>query len=178
MDISKESAFEQALVELIGQGLPLVARPYAVLAQRLGRSEAQVIEGIYRIMMRGDMKRFGVVVRHRELGYRANGMVVWNVPDARVAEVGHRIGQFTFVTLCYQRPRRLPDWPYNLFSMIHGRDREAVIEQVETIVEQCGLQDIDHEILFSQRCFKQRGASYRKHGSRQSSTTGELASHE
>jgi DNA-binding Lrp family transcriptional regulator len=160
MDMRKDSRFENALIEVISQGLPLVSHPYAAIAEQLGCNETQVIEGINRIMMRGDMKRFGVVVRHRKLGYRANGMVVWDIPDARVTEVGHCIGQYSFVTLCYQRPRRLPEWPYNLFSMIHGQDRDAVIEQVEFIVRQCGLRDINHEILFSNRCFKQRGASY------------------
>lgn len=160
MDMRKDSRFENALIELISQGLPLVSHPYLAIAEQLGCSETQVIEGINRIMMRGDMKRFGVVVRHRKLGYRANGMVVWDIPDARVNEIGHCIGQYSFVTLCYQRPRRLPEWPYNLFSMIHGQDRKAVIEQVEFVVQQCGLSDINHEILFSKRCFKQRGASY------------------
>ena len=156
----KDSPFEKALIEIISEGLPLVERPYAAIATQLGCSEITVIDGIERIMARGDIKRFGVVVRHRKLGYRANGMVVWDIPDARVAELGHCIGQYSFVTLCYQRPRRLPEWRYNLFSMIHGQDRAAVIEQVEFIVGQCGLKDIEHEILFSQRCFKQRGASY------------------
>ncbi|MDH3449063.1 MAG: AsnC family protein [Gammaproteobacteria bacterium] len=160
MDMIRDSAFEIALIEIIGKGLPLVGKPYAAIAARLGCTEAEVIDGIRRIMMRGDMKRFGVVVRHRELGYRANGMVVWDIPDERVAELGQCIGQYPFVTLCYQRPRRLPDWQYNLFSMIHGRDRDAVIGQVRLIVEQCGLQGIDQRILFSKRCFKQRGASY------------------
>lgn len=156
----KDSSFEKALIEIISEGLPLVQQPYAAIAAQLGCSQTAVIDGIKRIMARGDLKRFGVVVRHRKLGYRANGMVVWDIPDTRIAEVGHCIGQYTFVTLCYQRPRRLPEWHYNLFSMIHGQDRAAVIEQVEFIVEQCGLHDIEHEILFSQRCFKQRGASY------------------
>jgi DNA-binding Lrp family transcriptional regulator len=160
MDMIKDSPFEKALIEKISTGLPLVQRPYATLAAELGCNETAVIDGIKRIMARGDLKRFGVVVRHRKLGYRANGMVVWDIPDTRVAEVGHCIGQYSFSTLCYQRPRRLPEWNYNLFSMIHGQDREAVIAQVELIVEQCGLHDIKHEILFSQRCFKQRGASY------------------
>ena len=160
MDMRKDSSFENALIEVISQGLPLVSHPYAAIAEQLGCTEVRVIEGINRIMMRGDMKRFGVVVRHRKLGYRANGMVVWDIADARVNEIGHCIGQYSFVTLCYQRPRRLPEWPYNLFSMIHGQDRDAVIEQVEFIVRQCGLGDINHEILFSNRCFKQRGASY------------------
>ena len=160
MDMIKDSAFEKALIGIISEGIPLVSRPYATIAAQLGCSEAMVIEGIERIMARGDIKRFGVVVRHRKLGYRANGMVVWDIPDARVTEMGHCIGQYSFVTLCYQRPRRLPAWHYNLFSMIHGHDRDAVVEQVGFIVEQCGLHDIEHEILFSKRCFKQRGASY------------------
>jgi DNA-binding Lrp family transcriptional regulator len=108
MDMRKDSRFENALIEVISQGLPLVSHPYAAIAEQLGCNETQVIEGINRIMMRGDMKRFGVVVRHRKLGYRANGMVVWDIPDARVTEIGHCIGQYSFVTLCYQRPRRLP----------------------------------------------------------------------
>jgi len=161
MDMSVfDPEFERRLIEATSQGLPLVSRPYAAIAKQIGSTEARVIEGIQRIMQRGDIKRFGVVVRHRKLGYRANGMVVWDIPDERVAEVGSCIGQYNFVTLCYQRPRRLPDWPYNLFSMVHGRDRDGVIEQVKSIVEQCGLQQFAHEILFSGRCFKQRGAIY------------------
>jgi len=152
--------FERRLIEATSQGLPLVSRPYAAIARQIDSTEARVIEGIQRIMRRGDIKRFGVVVRHRKLGYRANGMVVWDIPDERVAELGSCIGQYNFVTLCYQRPRRLPDWPYNLFSMVHGHDRDGVIEQVESIVEQCGLRQFRYEILFSGRCFKQRGAIY------------------
>ena len=155
-----DSDFEKALIEAISKGLPLVSRPYAQIAEQIGSSEAEVMAGIQRIAQRGDIKRFGVVVRHRKLGYRANGMVVWDIPDNHVAELGHCIGRNSFVTLCYQRPRRLPEWRYNLFSMIHGQDRNAVIEQVNFIVEQCGLQEIAHEVLFSGRCFKQRGANY------------------
>lgn len=155
-----DSNFEKSLIEVMSHGLPLVSRPYAQIAEQIGCSESEVLAGIKRIMLRGDIKRFGVVVRHRKLGYRANGMVVWDIPDTAVAELGRRIGQYSFVTLCYQRPRRLPEWRYNLFSMIHGHDRSAVIEQVKLIVEQCGLHEITYEILFSGRCFKQRGANY------------------
>ena len=155
-----DSAFEKSLIEALSQGLPLVSRPYEAIAKQIGSTESRVIEGIQQIIQRGDIKRFGVVVRHRELGYRANGMVVWDIPDGRVEELGHCIGQYACVTLCYQRPRRLPDWPYNLFSMIHGQDRTSVIQKVNFIVEQCGIQNFAHEILFSGRCFKQRGARY------------------
>ena len=162
MDMIRDTAFETALIGIIGEGLPLVSRPYAAIAERLGCRENEVIDGIRRLAMRGDLKRFGVVVRHRKLGYRANGMVVWDVPDSRIAELGPRIGSREFVTLCYERPRRLPLWRYNLFSMVHGRDRETVEAQVGGMVEELGLQDIEHRILFSRRCFKQRGASYRR----------------
>jgi len=172
----RDTAFEAALIEIIGRGLPLVPRPYAEIAERLGRGEQEVIDAIGRIMMRGDLKRFGVVVRHRQLGYRANGMVVWDIPDARVGEVGACISRYPFVTLCYQRPRRPPAWPYNLFSMIHGRDRDAVAGQVAQIVHQHGLQDIDHRILFSPRCFKQRGAAYRRDGGRAATAAGQARS--
>jgi len=155
---------EKKLVAAIGQGLPLVSRPYAAIAEQIGATEADVIEGLNRLIQRHDIKRFGVVVRHRELGYKANGMVVWDVPDERVEELGHCIGRYDFVTLCYQRPRRLPEWRYNLFSMVHGQDRAGVIEKVDYIAEQCGLQDINHEILFSRRRFKQRGARYNHQG--------------
>ena len=75
-------------------------------------------------------------------------------------EIGQTFGSYPFVTLCYRRPRRLPAWPYNLFCMIHGRDREAVCAQVEQLAEDCGLVEATRDILFSRRCFKQRGARY------------------
>ena len=155
--------FEKSLVAVLSRGLPLVSRPYEAIAKQLDSTETRVIEGVQNLMNRGDMKRFGVVVRHRQLGYRANGMVVWDIPDQRLVELGKCIGQYSFVTLCYQRPRRLPDWPYNLFSMVHGHDRDAVIQQVETIIKKCGLEQIKFDVLFSGRCFKQRGASYSGH---------------
>lgn len=100
-------------------------------------------------------------MRHQELGYRANAMVVWDLPDGEVDAIGARIGTIPFVTLCYRRPRRPPDWPYNLFTMIHGRNREAVLGQVEALEQSLGRGPIPHAVLFSGRRFKQRGALYR-----------------
>jgi DNA-binding Lrp family transcriptional regulator len=101
-----------------------------------------------------------VVVRHRELGYRANAMVVWDVPADRVTGAGRQLAALPYVTLAYQRPRRLPAWPYNLFCMIHGRDRRAVRDLVDQASGAVGLSDLPRAILFSRRCFKQRGARY------------------
>lgn len=155
-----ENSVDQRLVAAIQGGLPLVSRPYAAIGREIGLTEAEVIQRIAALTADGTIKRFGVVVRHRELGYRANAMVVWDVPDDQVSALGRCIGQFDFVTLCYRRPRRLPDWPYNLFCMIHGHDRDAVLHHVAHLVETCGLPRIPHEVLFSRRRFKQRGALY------------------
>jgi DNA-binding Lrp family transcriptional regulator len=113
-----------------------------------------------RLIDEGIIKRFGVVVRHHELGYRANAMVVWDVPDDRVSEVGRQLATLPFITLCYRRPRRLPAWPYNLFCMIHGRDRATVENLIEQASALAGLADHARTTLFSRRRFKQRGARY------------------
>ena len=153
---------QQALIAAIQDGLPLVARPYAAIGERIGMSEEEVIRSLRDLLGQGVIKRLGVVVRHRAVGYDANAMVVWDVPDEEVRELGSCLGRFPFVTLCYRRPRRLPAWPYNLFTMIHGRDRGQVLARVDELVRDCGLEDIPRRALFSRRCFKQRGARYRQ----------------
>jgi siroheme decarboxylase len=147
---------EQILVASLQGGLPLVDRPFACL----GLSEAKALETIARWLDEGVIKRFGVIVRHHELGYTANAMTVWDVPDALVDEVGRRIAASGRVTLCYRRPRRLPAWPYNLFCMIHGKDRADVEAQVETLAGACALDAYPRSVLFSRRRFKQCGAHY------------------
>jgi len=166
MDLSASASTAMAdgldleLVRIIQHGLPLVTRPYAHIAAALGVEEGVVIERVSRLIESGDIRRLGVVVRHRELGYGANAMVVWDVPDERVTEVGRLIGRQPCVTLCYRRPRRAGRWPYNLFCMIHGRSREAVLHNLDQLIENCGLSWIEHDVLFSLRQFKQRGARY------------------
>jgi DNA-binding Lrp family transcriptional regulator len=154
-------ALDRQLVEAIQSGLPLVSRPYAEIGKLIEIAESEVIERLQTFIQNGWIKRMGVVVRHHELGYRANAMVVWDIPDEQVRILGQCMGQFEFVTLCYRRPRHLPKWPYNLFCMIHGQDRDAVLANIEFLKEQCDLNFIQHEILFSRRRFKQRGAVYR-----------------
>ena len=154
---------DSALIRAIQGGLPLVEQPFAAIAADLGWTEEAVIEGIRALMAQGAIKRLGVVVRHQELGYGANAMVVWDLPDAQVDALGQRIGALPFVTLCYRRPRRLPEWPYNLFTMIHGRDRAAVLSQVAQLKVdlETELGPLVNAVLFSGQRFKQRGAFYR-----------------
>ena len=154
---------DSALIRAIQGGLPLVERPFAAIAADLGWTEEAVIERIRALQAQGAIKRLGVVVRHQELGYGANAMVVWDLPDAQVDALGQRIGALPFVTLCYRRPRRPPAWPYNLFTMIHGRDRAAVLTQVARLQADLEreLGPLDNAVLFSGQRFKQRGAFYR-----------------
>jgi len=151
---------DHALIAATCDGLPLVARPYAALAQQLGMGERELIERFGELQAAGLVKRMGVVVRHRALGYSANAMVVWDVPDPDVERIGRLLSAEPCVTLCYQRPRRLPRWPYNLFCMIHGRERYAVQRCLDQIIESHALQSVAHEVLFSTRAFKQCGARY------------------
>ena len=154
---------DQLLIEAIQDGLPLVSRPYAMIGKQVGMSEMEVIKRLSHLLETEVIKRLGVVVYHRKLGYRANAMVVWDVANAQVDSVGQQISQFDFVTLCYQRTRRLPDWPYNLFAMIHGKDRNLVLGELDRLIKQCNLSDIPYQVLFSRNCFKQRGAIYTSH---------------
>ena len=151
---------DKELIAEIQDGLPLASHPYAEIGERVGLSEQEVIRRIGNLQDGGVIKRMGIVVRHHELGYTANAMVVWNVPDERLDEIGDLLGSQACVTLCYQRPRRLPDWPYNLFCMIHGQKRERVLQIIDAIVESEGLEEIPRKVLFSGRRFKQRGARY------------------
>jgi DNA-binding Lrp family transcriptional regulator len=151
---------DKRLLDAIADGLPLVSRPYAAVAARLDLAEDQVIRRLKRLAAGGVIKRFGVVVRHRELGYTANAMVVWDVPEDEVAEVGARVAAYPFVTLCYRRTRRPPEWHYNFYCMIHGKDRAAVLGQIATLNWDAGLARYPQAVLFSRRRFKQRGARY------------------
>ena len=154
------SELDYRLIAEIQSGLPLCSHPYAEIGRRVDLSEGQVIDRISRLQDSGIIKRMGIVVRHHELGYIANAMVVWDIPDDRVDEIGEKLGSQECVTLCYKRPRRLPDWPYNLFCMIHGQERESVLDYIQSLVGSLNLHEIQHKVLFSGQRFKQRGAKY------------------
>lgn len=160
IEYTASADLEKRVIEEIEVGLPLEPHPYRVIAERIGADESAVLSVVSQLADNGIIKRYGVVVRHRELGYTANGMVVWDIPDDRVNGIGELFGQQSFVTLCYQRPRKLPDWRYNLFTMVHGRSREEVRANVDHLVQLVPDAQFPWEILFSARRFKQRGARY------------------
>lgn len=148
------------LIAAIEDGIPLTPRPFADIGRRVALSETEVIGRLQRLVSSGVIKRFGVIVRHRELGYTANAMVVWDIPDAVVDDAAGRMIGFPFITLCYCRPRRLPEWPYNLFCMIHAKDRATVLAQIERLRAEAEVAEFPHAVLFSRQQFKQRGARY------------------
>lgn len=151
---------ERRLISVLQEGLPLFIRPFALIAERIGASEPEVLGRIGRWLEEGAIKRFGVVVRHHELGYRANAMLVHDLPDDQVSEMGRALAEEPAVTLCYRRPRCLPDWPYNLFCMIHGREREEVESIIADLRQRHGLTGFAHDVLFSLTRYKQQGARY------------------
>lgn len=151
---------QQQLRTILEKGLPLVSKPYLYIAKTIDAQEQEVIDQINSWKKQTLIKRFGLVVKHRQLGYIANAMVVWNITDAKVDAIAGELSKRDEISLCYRRPRRLPDWPYNLFCMIHGKNRSEVLQQIENIVNDLQLEHINKDVLFSYKAYKQQGARY------------------
>lgn len=154
------AAWAPALIEALECGLELRSRPFERLGARAGLAESQAIATVADWLADGLIRRFGVIVRHHELGYTANAMSVWNVPDEAVKDLGQKLAKEPDVTLCYRRRRAEPAWPYNLYCMIHGRARGEVEQRIAEINARHGLNACPHALLFSRRRFKQTGARY------------------
>lgn len=150
-------ALIRRLVAATEAGFPLCVQPYAELAARLGLSENEVLACFSRMLEEGSIRRIAAVPNHYALGYVANGMSVWDVPDESAGECGRLIGALPFVSHCYLRPRHLPRWSYNLYAMVHGKDRASVEAQVQLIEELLGEQRRSHAVLFSKRILKKTG---------------------
>ena len=150
-------AIDRKLIAATQAGLPLVAEPYRALADKLGLDEAEVMSRLQHLLDAGAIRRIGAIPNHYALGYTANGMSVWDIADEAVADVGARVGALDFVTHCYERPRHLPLWPYNLFAMVHGRTRDEVRAKVVEIAVLVGPSARAHEVLFSTRILKKTG---------------------
>jgi len=149
---------DRPILQGLSEGLDLTARPFRALAARLDRPEPAVIARARTLVATGAVTRFGVIVRHRALGWRANAMVVWQVPPDRIETVGPALAALPGVTLCYQR-RAIPDaWPYTLYSMVHARSRDEAQAVIARARRLDGLCDVPSATLFSLRCFKQTGA--------------------
>ncbi|WP_324663976.1 siroheme decarboxylase subunit beta [Haloarcula sediminis] len=153
------SDLDRRLLLAIQEGFPLSATPYRDIATTVGADVDDVLAAIERLRDDGCVKRIGCVVNHITTGFDNNCMVVWDVPDDRLDELGERVGELPYVTLCYHRPRRPEqDWPYNLFTMIHGREADAVDEKIDEL--STAYLPVDHDRLYSTATLKQTGARY------------------
>jgi DNA-binding Lrp family transcriptional regulator len=148
---------DKRIISLIQGDLPADPRPFGVLAERIGLSEKDFLNRVRSLKRRGILRRFGATLYHQEAGFSSNAMVAWAVPEERVDEVGTLLAGFREVTHCYQRePQR--DWPYNLYAMIHGDDREACRRIAERMSQQVGIDR--YKLLFSEKEFKKTSMQY------------------
>ncbi|MCY1400763.1 AsnC-like ligand binding domain protein [compost metagenome] len=145
------------LIALTQAGLPLVNEPWDWLAERLELTSAETLALLQRLQQAGVIRRIAAVPNHYRLGYRHNGMTVWDVDDQLVDRFGRIVGILPFVSHCYRRPRHLPDWPYNLFAMVHGRSSEEIDGYRRQIRVLLGESCRADEMLVSRRILKKTG---------------------
>lgn len=148
---------DRRLIVATQAGLPRVPRPYEAIGAELGIRGDEVMARLQRMLESGVIRRIGAVPNHYAIGYTANGMSVWDVDDAQVDGMGARVGALACVTHCYRRPRCLPDWPYNLFAMVHGRSRDEIATYVAQIADVLGDSCRRHDILVSTAILKKTG---------------------
>ncbi len=157
-------ASDREIIEALQGGLPLVSAPYAQVAADLGIDENALLARLADMKSRGVIRRIAAAPNHYKLGMTSNGMTVWDVDDGCIAELGAHIGALPFVTHCYERPRALPGWPYNLFAMVHGADRDEVEEKRAQIAAILGDACRAKDILYSTRILKKTGLRLKKKG--------------
>ncbi|WP_282170242.1 siroheme decarboxylase subunit beta [Ruegeria atlantica] len=157
-------ATDREIIEALQGGLPLVPAPYAQVAEILGMDEDALLYRLAELKSRGVIRRIAAAPNHYKLGMTSNGMTVWDVDDDRITELGARIGALPFVTHCYERPRALPDWPYNLFAMVHGADRDEVEAKHAEIADILGDACRAKDILYSTRILKKTGLRLKTKG--------------
>ena len=148
---------DRQIIQATQAGLPLTPQPYQTIANQLGITEVQVIQRMSTMLEQGIIRRIGAVPNHYQLGYKYNGMTVWNIADEHIDELGARIGHLQFVSHCYHRLRHLPEWPYNLFAMVHSKTEADVNIQIERIADILGEYNRGHEVLYSTRILKKTG---------------------
>lgn len=148
---------DQQIIKATQAGLPLVNEPYAVIAEQVSSTAMDVVSRLRDMLDNGIIRRIGVVPNHYKLGLKGNGMTVWNVADPYIKMLGDKVGMLDFVSHAYERPRHLPLWPYNLFAMVHGENREDVKEKIEIIADILGDQCSQFDVLFSSAILKKTG---------------------
>lgn len=151
------TALDILAIRELQEDLPLVPEPYRPMAERIGVSEARLLEIAKRLHAQGYMRRMAAVLRHREAGFRANAMGVWAVPPDQAEEVGPIMGSFRDVSHCYLRPT-YPDWPYNIFTMVHGQTTADCQKIIDAISAVTGIRE--YALLYSTKEYKKIRLKY------------------
>jgi len=151
------SSLDIKIIRKMQDDLPLVPQPYKLIAEELGIKETELLEKIKEFCEKGIIRRFGATLNHRNIGFKANAMVVWNVPEERIKEVSKIMILFSEVSHCYQRPT-FPSWNYNIFTMVHGENEEECEKTVQKIVSAVGISD--YSMLYSTEELKKSSMKY------------------
>jgi len=148
---------DKDFIRELQKDMEIIDEPFVKAANNLGITENELFDKMKHYEDIGVMRRFAAILRHRQIGFTANGMIVWKVPEDRISEVGEKLGAFPQVSHCYERPT-YPDWPYNVFSMIHCKTHDEAHEVAKTIQDQINVDE--YNILFSSREFKKIRVEY------------------
>jgi siroheme decarboxylase len=148
---------DRAIISATQSGLPLVSQPYHAIAKQIGEPVEMIKQRLQIMLDNGQIRRIGAVPNHYKIGYKANAMSVWDVADEDIEALGNLLGQQSYVSHSYQRPRFLPEWPYNLFAMLHGKSKEEVSQQVIQLKELLGDKCRQYELLYSTEILKKTG---------------------
>ncbi|MCQ8102828.1 AsnC family transcriptional regulator [Methylomonas sp. SURF-2] len=150
-------AIDRQIIQATQAGLPLVAEPYQAIAGQLGLTADEVMRRMAAMLENGVIRRIAAVPNHYRLGYRYNGMTVWDVDDNHVDMLGQRVAELPFVSHCYQRPRHAPEWTYNLFAMVHAKTERDAEKQIAVIAELLGGDVRRQAVLYSTKILKKTG---------------------
>lgn len=148
---------DKKIIMELQAGLPLASRPFRELAQRLGISEAELLARVQALQQNGFMRRIGAALRHRRVGFKANAMIVWDIPEEIINEVGEQMAKLPEVTHCYQR-LSLPQWPYNFYTMVHGHSQEECQQIADKISAIAGV--TNYRLLYSVAELKKSSMKY------------------
>ena len=148
---------ENKVLAAIQDDIPLVERPYLEMAERAGIPEKDFLATLSSLCQRGVVRRFGATIRHQRSGFEANAMTAWQVAESEVETVGRTMARYAEVSHCYRRDPT-PNWPYNLYTMIHGRDEQSCFETARKIARETGVDR--YTLLFSRKEMKKTSMVY------------------
>ncbi|SJZ66363.1 siroheme decarboxylase subunit beta [Selenihalanaerobacter shriftii] len=157
VEIDEIDKIDKAIIREVQEDLSLEARPYRKIAEKIGITEDELLTRLNRLDEEGKLRRMGVILHHRESGYSFNGMGAWIIPEEKREEIGKLMATYDEISHVYERPT-YPDWPYSLFSMIHGRSKEDVERVAKDISKKTGIEE--YTILYSTEQLKKVSMKY------------------